>query len=327
MTEPVSKVLSALREGDNFLITSHVNPDGDAVGAMSAMGHLFKALNKNFELFSSSEIPDRYAWLTLPKPVRTELPGFDPDNIVALDCGEKSRLSREVQEIFDQKHTINIDHHVSNPGYADINWVETGRSSVGEMIGILARELGLPLAGPMGEAIYVAIVTDTGFFSYGNTTSETMNMASEILRQGLKPGPFNARLKSYFTVNRLKLHGAVLQDVRLYHYGQISVARVSAEMMERTGTTREDTEDLVNLIRQIKGVKVAALLREDGENRVKFSLRSWSEADVNAVAEQFGGGGHKSASGGLIEDDLDRAEKNLVEVIVKQLQDPGEDDQ
>jgi phosphoesterase RecJ-like protein len=200
---------------------------------------------------------------------------------------------------------------------------------VGEMIALLAKELGVPLSGALGEALYVAIVTDTGYFSYGNTRPETLRISAEILEQGLDVEKVNNRLQNQWTLNRLKLWSEVMGDAKLYHDGEVATVSIPAEALQRTGASVFDTDGLVNFVRRIKSVRVAISLREEGNNRTKFSLRSNGSLNVQRVAKEFGGGGHRNASGGSLNKPLDKAEKLLVKAVEQALEaaetdEPGE---
>jgi phosphoesterase RecJ-like protein len=268
---------------------------------MAGLGFILERLGKEVTLFNASGLPEQYRWVSLPRPIVQSrvLPAVDV--IIALDCGDVSRLGQERSFLSRAKEVVNIDHHQGNTAFGSLNWVEPGRSSVGEMIAQLAGAFGLELSGPLGEAIYLALITDTGSFTYSNTGPETLQLAAEIIRSGLDLDGFNARRQRQWSLNRVHLHGAAMQQARLHAQGRIGVIAVSKDMLSATGTSAEDCEALVNHVRTIRGVIIAVSLRQDAEQKVKFSLRSWGEVDVQAVAASLGGGGHRNAAGGVLE--------------------------
>lgn len=315
---PRNELSSFLRDKDNFLVVSHTNPDGDAIGSMLAMGCLLQEMGKSFSLYNQSGLPERFTWLEPPWNITSNLSEVLTDHrqwFVVLDCGDNDRMGEDIEPYIEKGITCNIDHHMGNPHFGFINWVEPDRSSVGEMIALLAQDLGFPLSGVLGQSLYLAIVSDTGFFSYSNTTPETLQIVSKLLQAGLDPGSFNAKYQQQWTLNKLRLHGYAMQDVSLYSHGQIGVIRVSKSLLHETQTTSDDCEGLVNYPRQIKGVKVAVSLRQQDSEQIRFSLRSWGEINVRDIAVHFDGGGHHNASGGTIKASLTEAEKHLVQAI------------
>lgn len=319
MTIPLKRLADFLRDTDNFLVTAHVAPDGDALGSMLAMGELLEALDKRVTLFNESGVPDRFSWIAPKREILTELPYDEPETIIVLDCGDAERSGERIAPWLSTKPVINIDHHLANPMFGTLNWVDQKMSSVGEMVGRLATELGIPLSGLLGQYVYLALISDTGDFRFSNTRAETLEMAAEILRLGLLPGPFHEQKQSTGTLSQLQMRGTVLQQARLYADGQISLISFTQELFQRTGTGPEDTEGLVNTVLYVRDVHVAISLRED-EDQIKFSLRSKGAVNVQAVAARFGGGGHRNAAGGHLHVTMDEAKRLLVEAVSAELQ-------
>ena len=321
MTLPLRQIAEHIRETDNFLVLSHVSPDGDALGSMLAMGELLAALGKRVTLFNESGIPHRFEWLEPKRDILTSLPAEEPDTIIVLDCGGPERTGQLIKPWMEAKTVVNIDHHLGNPMFGDLNWVEQRASSVGEMVGMLARKLDVPLVGLLGEYVYLALISDTGDFCFNNTRPETLEMAAEILRLGLLPGPFHEQKQSTGTLSQLQMRGTVLHQARLYAAGRISLIAFTRELFERTGTGPEDTEGLVNTVLYVRGVQVAISLREEKEG-IKFSLRSKGSINVQAVAARFGGGGHRNAAGGNLDMDMERAKETMVRAVSEELDRP-----
>lgn len=319
MTPRLKRIVDHIRDTDNFLVLAHVAPDGDALGSMLAMGELLAALGKRVTLFNQSGIPSRFAWLEPTRDILTSLPEEEPDTLIVLDCGSPERSGELIAPWLKTKTVINIDHHLGNPEFGTMNWIEERASSVGEMVGILSRKLGVPMGGLIGEYIYLALISDTGDFCFNNTRPETLEMAAEILRLGLLPGPFHEQKQSTGTLNQLQMRGTVLQQASLHADGRVTLISFTRDLFDRTGTGPEDTEGLVNTVLYVRGVQVAVSLREE-ENGIKFSLRSKGSTNVQAVAASFGGGGHRNAAGGTLEMSMDQAKDVMIRAVTKELE-------
>lgn len=322
MNHPLHAIKQTLNSKTRFLIVGHYNPDGDSLGSTFATGHILNALGKDFLLFNISGIPDHFDWLEPPGPFSDnpdDIRAFSPECVIVLDCGEPDRIGFDLFKHIPDAVTMNIDHHLDNPMFGEFNWVNTEYSSVGEMIAELARAFHIPLDGALGESLYLAVVSDTGYFRYGNTRPHTLTLAAEIVQHGLNPGEFLAKYENQWSLNRLKLWSAVLNRSRLFCDGKVGVLRITAEDMKNTGTTTHDCDGLVNLVRRIKGVRIALILREDGPNTIKFSLRSIGDYNVQETAGRFGGGGHKNAAAGRVHADIDETEQMLLAAVGDQI--------
>lgn len=318
MANPQIQTISQLlREGESFLVCAHYSPDGDALGSTAALGFILKALGKDFALYNESGVPAQFEWLSLPCELHTEIPEGDFDYVISLDCGDKARLGDAMEKHFPETGSINIDHHLGNPNFAEHNWVGPEYAAVGEMVAQIALDLDIPLSGELGEAIYLALVSDTGYFSFGNTRPETLELSAEILRQGLNTGTFNARLQNQWTTGRLKLWSKIFGDTHFYFDDQVGVIHISQDLFDDTGTSREDTDGVVNYIRRVKTVKAAILLREDEPGFTKISFRSSGDVNVQQIAASLGGGGHKNAAGAGLEVGMEEAERIVLEACDK----------
>jgi phosphoesterase RecJ-like protein len=317
MTDPRRRILEILSQEDDFLLACHAGPDGDALGSMSALGHILTKLGKRFRMYNESGVPEHLRILRLPGEVLTEPPADTPKWIITMDCGDLERTGDAFTAYAQGKRIVNIDHHLGNPMFGEVNWVDTGYSSVGEMIAGLAEGLDIPLDGDIGEGVYMALVSDTGYFAYGNTKPKTMRIAADIVERGLDPGDFNVRLQNTWSLNRLQLMSAVLDKAALHFGGRLGVVVVTLDMMRTTGTTAADTEGLVNYVRRIRGVEASALLREDEPGIIKISLRSPGIINVQELAARFGGGGHRNASGARMEGSPEAVLKKILDAFAE----------
>lgn len=316
MPSPMKTIADAIRSGTSFLVAAHYNPDGDAIGSTAALGHVLTALGKEVSLYNHSGMNCRYDWVQAPSSITSELPEKMPEWTIILDCGNAERMGDNLRARLDETRVINIDHHLGNPEFGELNWVDKRHPAVGTMIADLAEELDVELSGSLAEAVYLAVSTDTGFFSYGNTTPESLELAAKMLRNGLDLQTVNMHINKQWTENRLRLFNEVVGRVELFENGQVAVAPVTREMFEKTGTAPSDTEEIINFVRKLKSVRVAALLREEGDEQWKFSLRAHGDDNVQEVAASFGGGGHKNAAGGMASGTLEEARASLVKSIV-----------
>jgi len=315
MASPIQRISEILRDEDDFLIASHYNPDGDAIGSTCALGHILKSFGKQFTLYNASGLPERYDFTPQPAGISNTLPATLPKWTIVLDCGADERMGEELLSRAGETRIINIDHHLGNDEFGEENWVASNQPAVGSMIALLAEELSVPLTGPLAECLYMAVATDTGFFTYGSTTPESLELAAQMLRDGLNIAHMNMLITKQWSEKRMRLLTEVLNGVELYLDKQVAVAIITQEIFDRTGTTPEETENIINFIRRLKSVRVAAILREEKKDNFKFSLRSYGDDNVQEIAARFGGGGHKNASGGTIAAPLDEARTMLVDII------------
>lgn len=309
------RISEILKNEDDFLVVAHYNPDGDAIGSTCAMGHILSALGKKYTLYNPSGLPQRYSFVDNPAPIVNELPEVLPKWTIVLDCGAKERIGEALYARIDSTRIIDIDHHLGNGDYGEANWVDVRQPAVGNMMAELAQELEIPLTGGLAECVYLAVATDTGFFTYGSTTPESLELAAHMLRHGLDLPRMNRHITKQWSEERMRLWTEVMSGVELYNDKTIAVGAITDAMFERTGTTSEDTENIINFIRRLKSVRVAAIFRQEGPEEFKFSLRSYGNDNVQEIASRFGGGGHKNASGGTINAPLDEAKTLLVDVI------------
>ena len=307
------EILSALRKHKRVLVAAHARPDPDAMGSSLAMAWTLRAIGVDALVFNEDGLPPFLRFLTLPGPVLStpdSLP-CEPDLVVCLDCGDRARLGDTLQPLLDRVPTVNIDHHLANPLFGtEANWVEPGMAATGELVAYIAKVLSVPLQGALAEALYVAISADTGNFSYGNTTPGAMRLVADMLEDGLNLPKLRDAMENNWSEARLRLWGRIMQKVRILEDGKLAAALITLEDLASCHATREDSEGIVEQLRRLSGVRVALMLREeekDGKVQVKASLRSSGKDNVQAVAAQFGGGGHRNAAGATIALDAEKA--------------------
>ncbi len=295
-----------------ILAVTHHNPDGDALGSLAGVGHIARALGIDARLYCTSLLPEHLSWLPLPAPLiasLADLGDWRPDCVVVVDCADAKRPGREMEEYLPAcragalgggtsgpVQTLCIDHHVGNPLFAEHNWVDPGYCATGAMIADLALELDVPLCGELGEALYLALVSDTGSFSYSNTNAQALQLAARIVACGLSLADFTAKYENNWTLARMHLWGELMGQVRLYCDGTVVLSVVTQDVLDRFGARRTDLENYASWLRRIKGVRIVILVRVSSVGS-KVSLRSMGDVNVQEIAAMFGGGGHVAAAG------------------------------
>ena len=310
------EVAERIRAGRNFLITGHRNPDGDALGSAIALQRLIRKLGKEAKVV----VRDGFASPLMNIPGANEvtisdsLPADYPkayDALFAMECPEVHRTGYDVLP----GPVVNIDHHLGNEMYGEINFLDIEAPSVGEMVLQLNRHhLKLPLDKETATAMYVSLATDTGFFRYHNTTLRTFQAAEELVRAGAVPGDVSLWINESNTRGSIKLLGLCLTTLELHAGGKVATTELPRRFFAEAGAAPEDTEGIVNYGRSIDGVLVSALLKE-ADSSTRVSLRAKPGVDVQQIAAMFGGGGHKAASGCTIPLPLAEAKKKLIPLL------------
>jgi len=309
-----NKIKTAIKKFNKFLISSHINPEGDAIGCQLALVSLLRRLGKKAVMLNESPVPHVLQFMKGTENVLKEIPAdFNFQAAVILDCPDLSRVGRVSEYITPDKVVINIDHHISNENFGKHNWVDQNISSTGEMIYDLFKAFKLKIEYDEALAMYVAIMTDTGSFRYTNTTSKTHRIAAELVDKGVDPYEAFGRIYETSSLQDINLLGEALQTLKLTDDGKVAWLWVTKEMLKKTKASLEGTEGIINFARSIEGVEIAMLFRETGtEGRIKVSFRSKGKVDVNKLAAFFGGGGHVTASGCTVFGKMKAVEKKVL---------------
>jgi len=299
-TKAPEDLLRKIRQGNRFLLTSHVNPDGDAIGSELGLARLLRRLGKGAVVWNLDQMPAIY--LPLPGSDRvhsgTEPPAGFPekfDSIVVLECPSPDRTG--IEQHLTALPVINIDHHLGNQHYGSVNWVDSAAPAVGEMVFRLAQALKVPLEPEIASCLYLTLVTDTGGFRFSNATPAAFEAAAALVREGAHPEQVAQWLYESQPAAVVRLLGEMLQTLELHHGGRIATVRLDPEMFARAGAGAGDSEGLIDHPRSIAGVDAVALIRRRDDGSHKVSLRSRGEVDVEKIARHHGGGGHRNAAG------------------------------
>jgi phosphoesterase RecJ-like protein len=326
MTDACRQISGMLRSQNHFLVLTHYRPDGDAVGSQLALALLLKDLGKRVEAWNDDEVPAKFRFL--PQSHLVTRPPAEPkdfDVVIAIDTSTWQRVGSAAQRIRSRKHFINIDHHVSNEKFGDINWIVPEAPASGQILFELIQQGGFKLTREMATCLFAAISTDTGSFSYGSTTAESLRAAAVLVDTGINVGEICRHVYESYPYARLMLLQKALAQLQLVDHKRVAYTWVTTEMFEESGAKREDTEGLIDYARAIDGVVVALLfeeMAEPGKTRVSFRSKH-PRLDVNSVARRFGGGGHREAAGARIAGEPREIEARVLAAVSEALANAG----
>ena len=296
-----------LKERDNFLIITHLRPDGDTLGSAAALCSALRRLGKNAALFPNPEVTPKYEKF-IEKYVE---PDFKHDYIVSVDVAEEHMFCKG----FSDKVDLAIDHHPSNSRYADGLLLHDEKASCGESIMEVIKELCGGLTPEEATLLYIAVSTDCGCFRYANVTDETFAAASELAKFGADIQKINFEIHRQVSKARMVLEGLICAGMKFYRGGRLVIATVTLDMMEQSGATENDCDDIAGIPGKVEGCEVSLLIRELEEGKCKVSARSHPSFDSCALCAKFGGGGHKMASGCTIEAGPDEICEMMVKAV------------
>src|SRR5881392_907072 len=302
-TSDVAAVAGAIRSHDRFLIVTHENPDGDALGSILAMKLALDQLGKDsvMYLYGDAPLPAEYSFMPLAE-LRRRLPDDWRERVLlALDCANESRIGREPEPLQGAPLVVDIDHHHDNSRFGAVNLIVPNASSTGEVLRDVFAELGLEITPEIAQALYIALVTDTGRFQYSNTTAKALRLAAELVDAGADVHRIFRGVYETVQFAKLKLLARALERATIYDGGRVVVSYLLRRDFTDIGAAEAYSEGIIDFLRAVEGADMAALIREpprsDGPAR-RVSLRaSNDELDVSAIARKSGGGGHRQAAG------------------------------
>lgn len=316
------RIGEVLRSHQTFVLLSHVRPDGDAIGSQLALGFSLLALGKSVRLINEDGLPENLAFL--PGSGRIELPPAAPveaEVAIALDTATKPRLGAAALHAASKaKLWLNIDHHISNPKYGDLNLIDATSPATGQILYELIVSQGLPLPPETRDALYVAVSTDTGSFQYPSTTARTYELAADLIRRGLDVGTINSQTYDELPFRRLELMRALLDTLGRTPDGVVAWWELRDRTRQELALRPEDSEGLIDVIRAIRGVQVAVFFEELADGQIRVSMRSKDRRlDVCQIAAQFAGGGHALAAGLRMEGPLAEAKARVLGSICQRV--------
>ncbi|MBW2591905.1 MAG: bifunctional oligoribonuclease/PAP phosphatase NrnA [Deltaproteobacteria bacterium] len=318
----MNQIIDHLLKSKHVFLASHINPDGDAVGSLIAMGLAVGALNKNVTLYNENSLPAVYRFLpSANRIVRHANAPDDYDTAVILDCGSLKRIGHIHSVISRVPVVINIDHHITNTGFGNLNLIDTSASATAEIVYRLIRRMGIMISRSMALSIYTGILTDTGSFRFANTSRAAFDICSEMMELGVDPHDVAQHVYGTYSLGRIKLLNLAIDSIEISENGKLSVMTLCQSMLDETGTHAEDIDGFIHYAKRIEDIKIAVLIRElSGKknkrpgSRCHVSLRSDGTIDVSEIAATFGGGGHFNAAGFNIDSGIVDLKKRIFEL-------------
>jgi len=319
--DEISKVV---QKNHNFLITSHINLDGDAIGSELALYFILKKLNKKAIILNQNRLPKIYDFLPGSDKVHylnnNRIKPKSIDVGIVLDCSNIKRIGRTYEIFKDIKTIINIDHHKSNENYGNLNYLDCSVSSVGEIIYELITFIDINLLDEkISTCLFTAIMTDTGSFRYSNVNSKTFGVASHLTRHRIKSHLIANNIYNRNTYPGLKLLGEALLTLETNKSSYVSWLTITRKMLNDTNANDEDVEGIIDVATTLNNVEISILFRETKDNKIKVSFRSKGNFDVNKFAGKFKGGGHPNAAGCLCLGKLDEIKEKILSELFKEI--------
>jgi phosphoesterase RecJ-like protein len=314
---PLADIAEVLRTRQRFVVMSHVRPDGDALGCTIAMALCLRQLGKDVTAWNEEGVLEKFrylpGWEIVSQPP-TEPQEFDV--AIMLDTSVQDRTGRCLPAVKHADTWINIDHHVTNPRFGNLVHIDPSSPATGQILYELFHGCELPLTYEMADNLYVAISTDTGSFQYAGTTARTYEIGAELIRAGVNVADLSRKMYENYPRRRLELLRALLNTLRFTSHDACASVSLSMAMAADLGVLPEDNEGLIDHIRSIQGVQVAAFFEELPEEKVRLSLRSKDERfNASALCGQFGGGGHPLAAGARIKGPLAEVQERVLAAI------------
>jgi len=293
-----SEVLELFKEADEIVICGHVNPDGDALGSGLALASLLRATGHTVTCLLAQDTPppELYAFLEDYRFVAASEYTGQPDLFIAVDSPALSRLGCAEQVFKRAAKTLVIDHHPDYEGYGNYYHGSVSSAATGLLVWDILRESSITITRQAAECCYVALMTDTGRFAFQNTKAEVFRAAAQMVEVGVSPSRISSLVYQNKSISTVILESRLIERMRFSQNGQIAYSWITEDDFAELGLSRDDTEGLPDILRAIKGVEIAVLLRAEG-NGVRVNMRAKNECDVGSIARRLGGGGHAAAAG------------------------------
>jgi phosphoesterase RecJ-like protein len=318
----LAEIAEALRDHRQFTIMSHVRPDGDALGCIIALGLALRQLGKEVTLWNEDGVAEKFRFL--PGWEAVSVPPAEPVDVevaIALDTATQQRLGTALAAVKSARLWINIDHHISNEGYGELSYIDPDAPATGQILYDLIKFAGVPLTPEIAENLFAAISTDTGSFQYPSTTARTYEIGAALIRAGVKVGELSQKIYESYPLRRVNLLRALLNVLKITCDGRVASFTLTRQMIDELGVLPEDNEGLIDTIRAIDGIIIAAFIEElPAEGKVRISLRSKDpRADVCKICQQFRGGGHTLAAGARIRGTVTEVEAEVLAAICEEI--------
>ena len=316
LTQPLQDAAAAIRASQTIVLACHVNPDGDALGSLLGLARALTALGKVVTCVSEDGVPDILRFLPGADTVRqaTDAPAFDL--AIVVDSGDLPRVGASVQPVISRaRRVVDIDHHVTTGAFGDVRVLDARAASTAEIVYALLLTLQAPITPDIATCLFTGIITDTGSFRFQNVTPNTLQVAAALLEAGAPPAFISEHVFENRTFAATRLLGVALSSLTQADGGRIVWARITAADFAALGAADQDTEGIVSYVRGVRDAEVGVLFRETAGGGIRVSLRSRETVNVAAVAEKFGGGGHRMASGCTVNLPLADAEQSVIAAV------------
>jgi phosphoesterase RecJ-like protein len=318
--QPVDRIVEEIRSHETFCIVGHVRPDGDCVGSQLGLGYALKNAGKKVTVWNEDPMPDKLKFLDPDKIFEKPRRGEEFDCVIATDCASFERLGKAGAYADKKKLLINIDHHLSNTRYGDVNWISAREASTGELIYKLLKAGSWPITRKIADCLFTAVSTDTGSFQYATTKPLTYHTAAELVKRGADVAKICDEVYQSHPLSRVRLLKHLYNKFRLTDNDKIAYLWLKKKDFSRAGAETEESEGLIDHIRDMQPVEIACIFEELEPELTRISLRSKNlHVNVNEIAALFGGGGHKSAAGARIAGSPLSVQRRVIAAIRKSL--------
>lgn len=318
---PIAAICDAIRQHQRFLISSHARPDGDSIGSQLAMAYALRELGKEVRLVNSDPAPEHY--FDFPGVDQIVIadavdPAWYPHDVeIIMECGD---LKRTGVEGLGRAFVINIDHHVGNSMYGDLNWFDPGAAACGELVFDLIGGLGVPLTFEIATHIYLAILTDTGSFHHSSITPRTFDICRQVTEAGVNPASMARRIFDSNSYGKLKLIGHLLDRMELHADGHLAAMCLTQDLLDSADSTVNDTEGIINLPLTAREIQAVVFFKALERDTVRVSMRSKYDVDVRRVAARYGGGGHTNAAGFTVAGKVPEVRGPIIEQLTAEIE-------
>jgi len=307
----IEAICRLFREKDRFLIACHENPEGDAIGSQLALALALRKMGKTATVLNADPVPGNLAFLPGAESVVYDEDGSGYEVAVVVDCGSRERTGRVEAELAKPAVMVNIDHHRTNGGCGDYCLIDPEAAATGMLVYRILSAMGAEIDYDVAVNIYVAILTDTGSFHYSNSSPEAFQIAGEMIRRGIDPWAVAEQVYETQSAERLRLLGRVLSSLEIAAGGRVAAITTMKRDLDEFSARKDFLEGFINYPRSVIGVEVAVSFREEGAGEFRVSFRSKGRVDVSAVAQSFGGGGHRNAAGCTVQGSLDEVRSKV----------------
>lgn len=312
------EIAAKLKTAESIRIYPHILMDGDALGSAAALCHQLRLMGKDAQILIEDKIPDYLLFLDNGYCTYDKESCIGADVSLCIDCGELKRFPGRKDAFLSGKLKICIDHHPSSEGIGDYNYIDPDAAATGELVFSLLETMEADLDEETSNALFAAITTDTGNFQYSNTTRRSHEIVTNLYDHGLDSYKTSVALYENESFEKITLMGRVLSDSDVFAGGKAIISCVSQQLLSETGARMEDTEGIVGMMRSIRGIDIAALIKEEEPEKIKVSLRA-KNGDVGSLAVKFGGGGHMRASGCTMHESMESVTSKIRTAIEESL--------